>query len=93
MSKKGGDLFTGGEINMSKNMTLQQINEQVEIMDSMDKQAKAIGDVCSSPINACLEVKQLNSIGQYAVSHHSIEKSAKRSALFDDMQQILHASI
>ncbi|MFL1907216.1 hypothetical protein [Plesiomonas shigelloides] len=90
---KGGDLFTGGEVKMTKNATRQQIAEQVAILNRMDQQAKASGAVCASPVNASLEVKQLNSLGQYAVSPNTIDASEKRSILFNKMQETLRVSI
>ncbi|MBS9822615.1 hypothetical protein HKB31_16635 [Vibrio alginolyticus] len=90
---KGGDLFTGGEVKMTKSVTRQQMDEQVAILDRMDQQAKATGAVCASPVDASLEVKQLHSLGQYAVSPNSIEVSEKRTVLLEKMQSVLHASI
>ena len=90
--KKGGDLFTGGEVNMSKDANKQQLAKQIKIMDEMDTIAKANGAVCASPVNATLEVEQLNRIGQYAISPHRVEKSTERAVLLKKMTQIFNAS-
>ena len=89
---KGGDLFTGGEINMSQNATKQQIDEQVVILDRMDQEAKAVNAVCASPVDAASEVRELSSIGQYAVSPYNIEQSHKRQELFNKMRDTLARS-
>lgn len=89
---KGGDLFTGGEVNMSKNTNKQQLAEQVKIMDDMDKQAKANGAICASPVNAALEVAQLQSLGQYAVSPHQVEQSSDRTSLLNKLNSTFNAS-
>lgn len=92
-ANKGGDLFTGGEVRMTQNATKEMIQKQVAILERMDLQAKAAGAVCASPVNASLEIKQLNSIGHYAVSPQKLKTSAKKSVLFSDMQKALKASI
>ena len=89
---KGGDLFTGGEINMSQNATKQQIHEQIVILELMDQESKAANAVCASPVDAASEVRELSSIGQYAVSPHSIEQSHKRQELFNKMRDTLARS-
>lgn len=91
--KKGGDLFTGGEVKMTNKVTRQQMEEQVAILDRMDQQAKAVGAVCASPVDAQSEVKQLRAIGQYAVSPNSIRKSEERTVLLEKMQVKLQSSI
>lgn len=90
---KGGDLFTGGEVNMSQNATKQQIDDQVAVMVRMDQQAKAGGAVCASPVDAKLEVSQLNSIGQYAVSPNQVASSSERHELIDKMEASLVSAI
>lgn len=90
---KGGDLFTGGEVRMTQNATREMIQKQVAILERMDQQAKAVGAVCASPVNAGLEIKQLASIGQYAISPEKGKLSVNHSALFKDMQEALNASI
>lgn len=92
-NRKGGDLFTGGDVNMSQNATREKIMEQVAIMDRMDQQAKAVGSVCASPVDANLEVEQLRLMGLKAVSDHRIEDTEERKALFRRMQETLSASI
>jgi hypothetical protein len=89
---KGGDLFTGGEVNMSKGANKQQLAKQVKIMDEMDKLAKANGAICASPVNAALEVKQLNSLGQYAVSPHQIKGSSERTDLLNKLNHTFKES-
>lgn len=91
--KKGGDLYTGGDVKMATSMTKKQVQEQVAIMDAMDKQAKAAGAVCASPVYTDFEAKQLQAMGQDAVSRNLIEQSAERSALLVEMQAILNESI
>jgi len=90
--KKGGDLFTGGEVNMSTNANKQQLAKQIKIMDDMDKLAKANGAVCASPVNAALEVEQLNRLGQYAISPHQVEQTTERSMLLNKMTHTFNAS-
>jgi hypothetical protein len=90
--RKGGDLFTGGEVNMSRNANKQQLAEQIQIMDDMDKLAKANGAICASPVNAALEVDQLIRLGQYAVSPYKVEKTTEHSALLNKMNHIFNAS-
>lgn len=92
-ASKGGDLFTGGEVKMTQNATRQIMKNQVAILESMDQQAKAVGAVCASPVNAALEVKQLSSIGHYAVSPHKHLNSKRKTTLFNEMQEALNASI
>ncbi|MFT6987894.1 MAG: hypothetical protein ACJAT7_003759 [Psychromonas sp.] len=89
----GGDIFTGGEVNMSKGANKLELDKQIKIMDAMDKLAKESGSVCASPVNAVLEIEQLNSLGQYAVSPNQIEKSTEHTALLNKMTKILNASI
>ena len=89
---KGGDLFTGGEVKMSKNVNQQQLAEQIKIMDDMDKLAKDSGAICASPIDAALEVKQLKSLGHYAVSPHTVEQSSERTVLLTQMKHTFIAS-
>lgn len=90
---KGGDLFTGGDVIMTKSVTKQQRDKQIAIMEQMDQQAKASGAVCASPVNASLEVKQLASMGHYAVSPNAIDSSNKRTELFNKLQRNLYTSI
>jgi ATP-dependent protease HslVU (ClpYQ) peptidase subunit len=92
-AKKGGDIFTGGEIRVCKESNDMQIAEQIDIMNKMDAQAKAAGAVCASPFNASLEVKQLEKMGQYAVSQHQVEMSGERKALLDQIGKTLQNSI
>ncbi len=89
---KGGDVFTGGDVNMSQNATKQQIQEQVELLECMDQEAKAVGAVCASPVDAASEVRELSSMGQYAVSSHSVDLSLKRQELFNRMKDTLTSS-
>lgn len=91
--EEGGDLYTGGEVNMAKSMTKEQVKEQVAILDAMDRQAKVAGAVCASPVYTDFEVKQLKAMGQYAVSPNPIEQSEERSALLAEMQMILKDSV
>ena len=90
---KGGDIFTGGEVKMNQNATRQQINDQVAILDRMDQESKAQNAACASPVNARLEVNQLNSLGHYAVSPNEIEMSTRRELLLKQMRATLSASI
>lgn len=90
---KGGDLFTGGKVNMSKNASKADIDRQVMIMDQMDKQAKAAGAVCASPINAALEKKNLESLGHSAVSDRKVKIDSSNIELFNLMKEQLKASI
>ena len=92
-SLKGGDLFTGGIVNMCKNATKQEIIEQVAIMEDMDKQAKASGAVCASPINAALEKAHLESLGHSAVSSNRVVMNENMSRLLEKMQDRFDASI
>jgi len=91
--QKGGDLFTGGEVNMSQLNTNTDIKKQIDIMNDMDLMAKANDSVCASPINAELEIEQLNRIGQFSVSPERVEITPERNALFSEMDKILGASI
>jgi hypothetical protein len=92
-SSKGGDLFTGGIVNMCKNATKQEIMEQVAIMEDMDKQAKASGAVCASPINAALEKAHLEALGHSAVSSNRVVMNEDMSRLLDKMQGRFDASV
>lgn len=93
-SSTGGDLGTGGEVNMATNaINKKQLAQQVAIMNKMDSQAKANNAVCASPINAASEIKKLNAMGQYAVSPHSVEMTPERKALIANMSASLNASI
>lgn len=93
-SKKGGDVFTGGEIAMSRqNATKQEIAEQIAILNQMDATAKAMGAVCASPVNAVLEVAQLKTMEQYAVTPHKVEMTEERRILFEKMERVLTAAI
>lgn len=74
-------------------MTKEQLKEQVAILDAMDKHAKAAGAVCASPVYTDFEVRQLQAMGQDAVSRNVIEQSAERSALLAEMQLILNESV
>jgi len=89
----GGDIFTGGVVNMSKSANTQQLENQIKIMDDMDSHAKANGAVCASPVNASLEIAQLNKMGHYAVSPHTIDQSAERTALLNQMRDTFNASV
>lgn len=90
--RKGGDLFTGGKINMSKNATRTIIAKQVQIMDDMDQRAKASGAMCASPVNATLEIDQLNMIGQYSVSPFEVTVTNRESELLAKMKSTFIAS-
>lgn len=93
---KGGDLFTGGEIIMSSsamNATAKKVAEQVALLNAMDKSSKAQGAVCASPINASLEVRELHSMGQRAVSEHKIEWTEESLALFQDLAASFDSSM
>ncbi|MFQ2252192.1 hypothetical protein ACK33C_04070 [Aeromonas hydrophila] len=90
---KGGDIFTGGEVNMTQHATQQQIKKQIDILDRMDQRAKAVGAVCASPVDATLEVKQLQLMGQYSVSPFKIESSPEREALLEKMKVTFQNSI
>lgn len=90
---KGGDIFTGGEVNMTQHATQQQIKKQIDILDRMDQRAKAAGAVCASPVDATLEVKQLQLMGQYSVSPFKIESSPERDALLEKMKVTFQSSI
>ncbi|MEZ9665627.1 hypothetical protein AB4275_19250, partial [Vibrio cyclitrophicus] len=85
------DIFTGGEVKMNRNATQQEINVQVEVLKQMDAQAKAANAVCASPVDANLEVKSLNSLGQYAVSPHSIKMNSERRNLLEKMESSTQA--
>lgn len=89
---KGGDLFTGGRVNMSKNADKDFLKKQVQIMDKMDLRAKANNAVCASPVKASLEVEQLNRIGQYSVSPKRVNISDNQRELLSKMQLIFNAS-
>lgn len=91
--KQGGDLFTGGEVNMTKNATRDEILEQVAILEQMDSHAKAMGAVCASPIHAESEIKQLESLGHTAISPRKVEMSEKRQELFDKFNKSLKNSL
>jgi len=84
--KKGGDIFTGGEVKMNRDATQQEILDQIEVLRRMDGEAKAANAVCASPVDARLEVKALNSLGHYAVSPHKIEMNEKRKSLLAKME-------
>lgn len=86
---RGGDVFTGGDIHMSQNATRQQIQEQIEILERMDQEAKASNAVCASPVDAYSEVRELSSLGQYAISPHVIDHTPKRQELFNKMRETL----
>lgn len=90
---KGGDIFTGGEIKVTQHISKQQIEAQVAILNGMDMQAKALGAVCASPVNAALEVKHLQKIGQYPVSHHVLEITNERQALLEKIQNSINLSL
>ncbi|EKO3472633.1 hypothetical protein NTH41_001323 [Vibrio fluvialis] len=90
---KGGDLFTGGEIKMSKSATRQEIADQIALLDRMDNESKANGAVCASPVNAISEVKELNCIGHYAVSPFSVNVTQERQKLLESMRQRFDASV
>ena len=83
---QGGDIFTGGEIRVTNQISQHQIHDQIRVMDAMDKQAKASNAVCASPINAHLEIKQLERMGQYAVSKFSIDDTQERRDLLNQLQ-------
>lgn len=85
--KKGGDIFTGGEVRMTKHESTCNIEEQIKVMNDMDEQAKAANAVCASPVNANLEVAQLERIGHYAVSSFSIDNTPDRTSLLQQLQQ------
>ncbi len=89
---KGGDIFTGGKINMSKNASRTALAKQVQIMDDMDKKAKANGAICASPVDASLEIKQLHQIGQYSVSPHEVTVTNKQTELLARMKSTFIAS-
>ncbi|ENN99304.1 MULTISPECIES: hypothetical protein [Pseudoalteromonas] len=91
--KRGGDIFTGGKVNMSINASANKIAEQVAIMDKMDKNAKALGAVCASPIDAQQEVKQLNRLGHSAISTGTVEMTPERKDLFKDLDAIFNQAI
>jgi len=89
---RGGDVFTGGDINMSQNATKQQINEQIELLERMDQEAKAANAVCASPVDAASEVRELSSQGQYSISPHIITRTPERQALLNKMRATLNRS-
>ncbi len=89
---RGGDVFTGGDINMSQNATKQQIREQVELLERMDQEAKAANAVCASPVDAASEVRELSSQGQYSISPHIITRTPERQELFNKMRATLNRS-
>lgn len=91
--QRGGDIFTGGKINMSINASADKIAEQVAIMDQMDKNAKALGAVCASPIDAQVEVKQLEKFGQSAISSGTVDMTPERETLFKDLDAIFKEAI
>lgn len=91
--RKGGDIFTGGEVNMSQHVTHHQVQKQIDILERMDNQAKAVGAVCASPVDAILEVNQLRQMGQYSVSPFKIESSPERDVLLKQMEEIFQQSI
>lgn len=91
--QKGGDLSTGGKINMIKNMTNEERLEQVAILDDMDKAAKTVGAVCASPVDAVKEVNRLHSLGLYAVSPNTLDSSPMRNELLKEMEDILYSSV
>lgn len=92
-ASRGGDLMTGGEINMTRNMTAQERKEQVDILHRMDLEAKAVGAVCASPVDASFEVRELRALGQYSVSPHAACDLGGRQNLLDEMNFILKESI
>lgn len=92
-NKKGGDLFTGGNVNMCNIATKADILEQVAIMDKMDQEAKAFDAVCSSPIDAVLEKEHLEQLGHSAVSKSKVILNENMSKLLDSMQTRFDASI
>ena len=92
-NQKGGDLFTGGVVNMCKNATNKEIKDQIALMDQMDATAKAAGAVCASPINALREKRHLEALGQTAVSKQKVQIDAKKLDWMKTMQSRLDASI
>ena len=78
---------------MAQSMTIEQIKAQIDILDAMDTQAKDAGAVCASPVYTDFEVKQLEAMGQYAISPNPIEPSEERNALLAKMQITLKQSI
>jgi hypothetical protein len=90
---KGGDLFTGGRVNMSKNASRKEIDQQVLIIDTMDARAKAAGAVCASPINATLERKNLESLSHQAVSAQKVEVHESNVRLMQRMKDQIDANI
>lgn len=91
--QKGGDLFTGGEVRMTKHANKEIIDNQISVLDNMDMKAKAVGAVCASPVNASFEVAQLKSLGQYAVSPRKFDASGKNNALINRLKASVKASI
>lgn len=83
---QGGDIFTGGEVRVTHQISQHQIDSQIKVMDDMDRQAKASNAVCASPVNAHLEIKQLESMGHYAVSSFSIDDTQERRDLLSQLQ-------
>lgn len=92
-NQKGGDLFTGGVVNMCKSATKKEIQDQIVLMDRMDSLAKAAGAVCASPINAIREKQHLEALGQTAVSKQKAQIDAKKLDWMKTMQSRLDASI
>jgi hypothetical protein len=88
-SSKGGDLFTGGEVKMIKAATQEIINQQVDLLIKMDKEAIAHGAVCTSPINALKEVENLRQAGQCAISPTELEMTPEREALLKSLTKQL----
>ena len=91
--RKGGDIFTGGDVNMANNITQEAIDKQVKVLDDMNKQAKANKAVCASPVDATFEVSQLESLGQYSVSPNQVTMTKERIQLMEKMTRSLAASI
>lgn len=90
---KGGDLFTGGVVNMCKSATMKEVLTQINIMERMDCQAKASGAVCASPINALHEKQNLEALGHKAISDHKVEIDDKKLQMMRYIESKLEASM
>ncbi|WP_271273837.1 hypothetical protein [Aliamphritea hakodatensis] len=82
----GGDLATGGHINMTNKqdnlkMERELVEQQVELLQALEKSASAAGLVCASPFDATEEAARLQKLGQEACSDHTPEQTDEFIAL------------
>ena len=84
--EEGGDLPTGGKINMTTKqsdiqMERELVGEQVKLLEGLEDAASSNDLRCASPFDAAEEAARLNSMGQVVCSDYTPEQTDEFIAL------------